>query len=116
MIIGLFALLTGIGVLFVVHPMATRRRHLHDFDEMFDFGNARERQYLQAKKAGVLENMKELDFEYETGKLSEEDYQRLRTGYLSEAHEIVEAIDKLQVQDEIKALIDSDVQRRRRTQ
>jgi hypothetical protein len=99
-----------------VYPLVSRKRYLYDIDHVFSTGDVRRLNYLNGEKELVLDNLKELDFDYEMGKLSDEDYTRLRNGYLAEAQEVVQAIDKLQVQVEIEQLIESDVRERRRTE
>ena len=114
----MFYVLVGIlavfAIVFVVHPMVSRRRHLYDLEGMFELGDIRQRRYLEAKKTAILDNIKDLDFDYEMGKLSDEDYNGLRTGYLAHAQETIEAIDKLKIQQEIEELIESEVRSRRR--
>src|SRR5262245_64117121 len=41
---------------------------------------------LLRRKETVYENIKDLDFEYKMGKLSDEDYNRLRNDYSNEAY------------------------------
>ena len=112
----LVGILAVIAIVFVVHPMASRRRHLYDLEGMFELGDVRQRRYLESKKAGILGNIKELDFDYEMGKLSDEDYHGLRTGYLAQAQETIEAIERLEIQEEIEELIEGEVRSRRRIQ
>lgn len=112
----LLALLVTAGIFFVVRPIVSKSRYRFEFENVFDFGDTKQLDYLNSKKARVLENIRELDFEYEMGKLSDEDYSSLRNDYLREAQEIVLAIDKLKVREEIEGLIESDVRSRRRIQ
>jgi hypothetical protein len=60
-------------------------------------GTERARRFarLAEKKARIYESIKDLDFEHEAGKLSETDYQTLRSDYLSQAAAVVAAMDKL---------------------
>jgi hypothetical protein len=109
-------LFAGVAAAAVIYPLVSRKRYLYDIEHVFSTGDVRQLNYLNGKKELVLENLKELDFEYEMGKLSEEDYSRLRQGYLAEAEEVVQAIDKLKIQAEIEQLIESDVRERRRTE
>ena len=109
-------LLTLIGIALIAQPMLTKRRYLYYLEDIFDLGDARELNYLISKKASILDNVRELDFENDMGKLSEEDYSRLRQGYLSEAQDVVKAIDELKVREEIEDLIESEVRSRRRIQ
>lgn len=102
------------GIYFVVYPLLSRNRA--DFDELFALGDTRQLNYLNSKKTLIFENIKELEFEYEMGKLSEEDYASLRQGYLREAEEVTKEIDELKVRAEIQELIEEDVRTRRRIQ
>jgi hypothetical protein len=107
----------AIGALgFIMQPVVTQRKFLYYLEDMFDFGDQKQKAYLNAKKATTLENLKELDFEYEMGKLSDEDYNRLRQDYLREAQESVQGLDKLKMKEEIEQLIEADVRARRRIQ
>ena len=105
-----------VGLALVAQPLLTKRRYIYYLEDMFELGDARQLNYLLSKKANILENLKELDFENDIGKLSEEDYSRLRQGYLSEAQEVVKAIDTLKVKKEIEDMIESEVRSRRRIQ
>ncbi len=50
------------------------------FEDVQDVGRARDRRaVLQEKKEQLLENLRDLRFEYRAGKLSEADYEQTRT-------------------------------------
>ena len=51
---------------------------------------------LLRRKETIYENIKDLDFEYKMGKLSDEDYQRLHQDYLTEAYGVVNQIEAIQ--------------------
>ena len=51
---------------------------------------------LLRRKETIYENIKDLDFEYKMGKLSDEDYQRLQQDYLTEAYGVVSRIEAIQ--------------------
>lgn len=51
---------------------------------------------LLRRKETIYENIKDLDFEYKMGKLSDEDYQRLHQDYLREAYGVVSQIESIQ--------------------
>lgn len=102
------------GLLFVGSPLFTSKKYALYLEDMFDFGDERQLNYLNARKQLVYENIKELDFEHEMGKLAEEDYTRLRQGYLMEAQEVLKAVDKLKIKEEIEELIEGEVRSRRR--
>lgn len=109
--------LLGVGALVLIaSPLFTSKRYLLYMEDMFDFGDERQMNYLNSRKQSVYENIRELDFEYEMGKLAEEDYSRVRQGYLMEAQETLKAIERIKIRKEIEDLIESDVRSRRRTQ
>ncbi len=80
------ALLVGVG-LFVTRPLFVRdphrRRRMNEY------------QALQAQKEAVLVEIRALDFDYETGKVAEEEYQLQREAYVTEAAELLMQIDAL---------------------
>lgn len=52
--------------------------------------------YLQERKDAVYENLRDLNFEYKAGKLSDVDYENLRNSLESEAGAILAEIDRLE--------------------
>ena len=52
--------------------------------------------YLRERKDVVYENLRDLNFEYKAGKLSETDYQNLRNSLESEAASILAEIEQLE--------------------
>ena len=52
--------------------------------------------YLQERKDAVYENLRDLNFEYKAGKLSEADYEGLRNSLESEAAGILAEIERLE--------------------
>ncbi|MCI5073256.1 hypothetical protein MRY82_10020 [bacterium] len=52
-----------------------------------------ERKQLKQKKANIIMIIKELDFDYETGKLSKEDYKNLRDKYEAQAVNAMKALE-----------------------
>ncbi|HMQ11222.1 MAG TPA: hypothetical protein PKC21_09825 [Oligoflexia bacterium] len=52
-----------------------------------------ERKQLKYKKANVVLIIKELDFDYETGKLSKTDYKNLRDKYEAQAVSIMQELE-----------------------
>jgi hypothetical protein len=58
----------------------------------------------QARES-VLSALRDLDFDYKTGKISEEDYQPLRAQLLAEAAQVIEKENK--EQEQLEALIQS---------
>src|SRR5258705_10536375 len=60
---------------------------------------------LQRKKEVVLGNIQDLDFEYKCGKLSEEDYQKIRAEMSAEAAKVFSDIDEIESKADLDALI-----------
>ena len=52
--------------------------------------------YLRERKDAVYENLRDLNFEYKAGKLSDSDYETLRASLESEAASILAEIDRLE--------------------
>jgi hypothetical protein len=51
-------------------------------------------QHLEDRKAQIYENLRDLQFEYRVGKLSDEDYQQIKLGLQKELAQVVQEIDK----------------------
>src|SRR5215510_6277579 len=60
---------------------------------------------LQRKKEVILGNIQDLDFEYKCGKLSEEDYQKIRGEMNLEAAQVLHEIDRIESSKDLDALI-----------
>jgi len=54
-----------------------------------------ELRHLENRRQVLYENLKDLNFEYRQGKLSDEDYQSLKQGFLNELAATMLAIDRL---------------------
>ena len=50
-------------------------------------------QHLEERKAQIYENLRDLQFEYRVGKLSEEDYQKTKTELQTELAKVMAEID-----------------------
>lgn len=64
---------------------------------------------LLRKKAMLYSNMKDLEFEYQMGKLSEADYARLRDEDRAEAGRILQEIDRLEDRGDVDAIIEREI-------
>lgn len=109
--IGIFATL---ALLFVVYPVINPRKYLYFVNDLLGSGEDKKLSYLQQKKALVYDNIKDLDFEHDMGKLAENDYARLRNGLMEEAETVVKEIDKAQIKREIDELIEHEVKNKRK--
>jgi len=68
---------------------------------------------LQRKKEVVLGNIQDLDFEYKCGKLSVEDYNKVRAEMTAEAGAVLRQIDDIENSQDLDALIRREVSARR---
>lgn len=50
--------------------------------------------HLEERKAAIYENLRDLNFEYQLGKLSDGDYQKAKTGLQQELAKVMAAIDE----------------------
>ena len=69
---------------------------------------------LQQKKEEVYAAIKEMDFDLEMGKISEDDYQELKSQYKAKALEILKEFDNVDGGEDIDAAIERDVHRLRK--
>ncbi|MCH2693893.1 MAG: peroxisomal biogenesis factor 19 [Acidobacteriia bacterium] len=58
---------------------------------------------LLRKKEVIYENIKDLDFEFKMGKLSDDDYHRLHEDYLQEAYPVMTQIESIQAEPHEKS-------------
>lgn len=90
-------------------------RPLFRKDETLESAIIEETQWdlLQRKKEVVLGNIQDLDFEYKCGKLSEEDYQKIRAEMTAEGARVLQKIDEIESSQDLDALIRREVAIRR---
>jgi hypothetical protein len=98
----------------VVYPLVSPRRHLYYLDDMLGLNEQKKLNYLYARRSVVYDNMRDLDGEFQMGKLSKEDHERLRDGLMAEAAEIVQEIDQAHIRREVEDAIEADVSAQRR--
>lgn len=68
---------------------------------------------LLRKKEVILGNIQDLDFEHKCGKLSEDDYRKIRAEMAAEASLVLEEIDKIEASQDLDALIRREVSARK---
>lgn len=102
-------------MVFVVYPVISPSKYRYYLEDLLGTSKEKKISYLQQKKALVYDNIKDLDFEREMGKLSDADYKRLRDGLMDEAESVVSDLDKARVKREIDELIEEDIRSRRRS-
>jgi hypothetical protein len=68
---------------------------------------------LLNRKAIVYSNLKDLEFEYKMGRLSDTDFRRLEAGLKGEASVILQQLDQLGVGSNIDEIIEKDIASRK---
>src|SRR5579871_6145247 len=68
---------------------------------------------LQRKKEVILGNIQDLDFEYKCGKLSDDDYKRIRGDMSSEAAGVLKEIETIESAKDLDALIRREISARK---
>jgi hypothetical protein len=68
---------------------------------------------LQRKKEVILGNIQDLDFEYKCGKLSDEDYQKIRGEMTAEAAIVFQEIETIESTADLDALIRRELSARK---
>src|SRR5437868_15418182 len=68
---------------------------------------------LQRKKEVILGNIQDLDFEYKCGKLSDQDYQKVRAEMNAEAALVFQAVEHLESSADLDALIRREISARK---
>jgi hypothetical protein len=86
------ALLTAGTLFFIFRPLMVGST---PFFGDLEGGSQTSLKRLLRKKETVYENIKDLDFEYKMGKLSDEDYQGLRSDYEQQAFTLMREIEQI---------------------
>jgi hypothetical protein len=84
----ILAILTA---LFVGYPLLQKRQ------QKVSFALNHRAQELEARKAEIYAAIRDIDFDYRMGKLSQEDYETLREQYKAEAIGMMKQIDQAQL-------------------
>jgi ribosomal protein L32 len=64
---------------------------------------------LLSRKAAVYSNLKDLEFEYKMGRLSDSDFRQLQAGYKNEAAGILQNLDQLNASENLDDAIEKDI-------
>lgn len=108
------AVLAVLSLVLVAYPLVNPRRYVYYFDEMLTGGAQKKLNYLHSQKSLIYDNIRDLELEFEMGKLAEADFKRLRHGLLLEAEKAMREIDEAQVKRDIEELIERDVSSHRK--
>lgn len=68
-------------------------------------------QHLEGRKAAIYENLRDLQFEYRVGKLSDEDYQRTKKELQAELAVVLAEIDRLKAGNAPAAAVAAPVEK-----
>ena len=68
---------------------------------------------LLRKKDVILGNIQDLDFEHKCGKLSDDDYRKIRAEMAAEASLVLEEIDRIEASQDLDALIRREISARK---
>ncbi len=107
-------LVCAAALAFVAYPLVTPKRYLYYLDDMLGLGEQKKLAYLYSRRVTVYDNLRDLDGEFQMGKLSQPDYDRLRGGLMAEAAEVVKEIDEAHVRREVEDMIEGDARARRK--
>jgi len=106
--VGVVALIALLAIAYVVRPLWQPRRRLHETDDT-------PLAELLAKKDEVLRAIKELEFDYQTKKLSETDFQRDNARLRQQAVVLMKRIEEVAPQsDDLDAELESLIAQQRR--
>jgi len=90
MIFATVAALLTVGI--ILYTLSVRQRDLPEAPPESPF------QHLDERKAAIYENLRDLQFEYRLGKLSDQDYQQTKTDLQSELAAVLAEVDRLKAQ------------------
>ena len=68
---------------------------------------------LKRRRLVLYDNLKDLEFEFQSGKIARNDYEALRTNYLGEAASLMAATQEAEVLKQDDALIEREIAARR---
>ncbi len=68
---------------------------------------------LKRRRLVVYDNLKDLEFEYQSGKIAREDYEGLRTNYLGEAAGLMAATQEAEQLKQNEAVVEREIASRR---
>ncbi len=105
-----FAALTVYTLAKIISPFLEDRREQLRFELLDEQVQQIER--LVARKSVLMQSLRDIEFDHETGKLSEEDYQRLKKKYERRAVQVMRALDELRGDADRDEEIDSALERR----
>lgn len=88
----IIAITCVVAIAFVVFVLGVRPKDIPEAEPESPF------HHLDERKAAIYENLRDLQFEYRVGKLSDEDYQSTKRDLQKELAGVLAEVDKLKVQ------------------
>jgi hypothetical protein len=98
------AALVMLAGIYVLTPLFRKSRESLDLD----LGET-ELERLQDRKTIIYKSIKDLEFEYKMGRLSDADFKQLEAGYKNDAAIILQTMEKLGNADELDELIEKEI-------
>src|ERR1017187_5075857 len=92
MIIWIIAALIAVGAMFFI--LTVRAKDLPEPEPVSPF------QHLDERKVAIYENLRDLQFEYRVGKLSDQDYQQTKKDLQRELAGVMAEVDRLKRSEE----------------
>jgi hypothetical protein len=102
-------ILTALAAIYVVMPLFTEPRGNLEVELLAET----ELDRLLNRKAVVYSNLKDLEFEYQMGRLGDSDFNRLRAGFKAEAAEILGKLDQLGIEANLDESIEQAIAARK---
>jgi len=112
LLVFIFAALTIFAVVKVVAPFLEDRHEQLRFEILDE--ELRQIEELVARKSVLLQSLRDIEFDHETGKLSEADYERLRKKHERQALQVMRRLDELRGDVDLDDEIDSALEERLR--
>ncbi|MDD5541985.1 MAG: hypothetical protein PHX83_02330 [Acidobacteriia bacterium] len=107
-----FCAIVGVLVLgFTLQPLFQQSNESIYIDNLGET----ELESLLQKKEAIYENMKDLEFEWKMGKLSEEDFHKLRDEFKAEAAQVLDRIDFIEHSEDYNALVERELAAKRQS-
>jgi hypothetical protein len=105
-----FCAILAIGAgFYVLQPLFREPKAALDIDLLAETDLDR----LLDRKAVVYRNLKDLEFEYAMGRLTEEDFHRLQVDYVNDAATILGKLDQLGASENLDQTIEKDIASRK---
>src|SRR5260370_31087259 len=85
----IIAIACAIAILVMTFLLFIRPQDLHKAEPVSPFA------HLDERKASIYENLRDLQFEYRLGKMSDDDYQRSKTDLQKELARVLAEVEKI---------------------